>query len=198
MSKVSLEAIQKLRKMTGLGMLNCKKALEENNGDLDKAVEALRKKGAAVASKRADRNTAEGVVVSYIHPGSQAGVLVEVNCETDFVARTDEIQQFAKDIAMHIAAMKPMCINPEGVDAQYLEKEKEIAREQLKNEGKPEQIIDKILEGKVEKIYSEVCLNRQGFIKDDKKTIEEITKELIAKTGENIKINRFSLFEIGA
>lgn len=198
MAKVSLEGIQQLRKMTGLGMLDCKKALEATQGDVDKALEELRKKGAAVASKRAGRDTAEGIVVSYIHPGNQAGVLVEVNCETDFVARTEDIMQFAKDVAMHIAAMKPLYLNAEDVDASFLEKEREIAREQLKNEGKPDNIIDKIVEGKMNKIYTEVCLMQQSFIKDDKKTIEDIIKELIAKTGENIKIKGFSLFEIGA
>ena len=198
MSKVSLESIQKLRQMTGLGMLDCKKALEAAGGDIDKAVEELRKKGAAVATKRADKDTAQGLVVSYIHPGSQAGVLVELNCETDFVARTEDIAQFGKDVAMHVAAMKPLYLNPEDVEEAYLEKEREIAKEQLLNQGKPANMIDKIIEGKMGKIYSEICLTKQSFIKDDKKSIEDVLKELIAKTGENIKIKRFSHFEIGA
>lgn len=198
MGKVSLESIQKLRQMTGLGMLDCKKALEQSSGDIDKAIEELRKKGAAVASKRADKDTAQGLVISYIHPGSQAGVLVELNCETDFVARTEDVAQFGKDIAMHIAAMKPVYLNPEDVEESYLEKEREIAKQQLLNEGKPEAMIEKILEGKMKRIYSEVCLTKQSFIKDDKKSIEDILKELIAKTGENIRIKQFSHFEIGA
>lgn len=197
MSKVSLEAIQELRNITGLGMLDCKKALEATNGDIEKAIEELRKKGAAVASKRANNTTAEGVVVAYIHPGDQTGVLVEVNCETDFVARNQVIKSFAYDIAMHVAALKPLFIAPEDVDSAFLEKEKEIAREQLKNEGKPAAMIDKIVEGKMNRIYNEVCLLKQTFIKDESKTVEELLKELIAKTGENIKIKRFARFEVG-
>ena len=198
MGKVSLEAISKLRKITGLGMLNCKKALEETNGDVDKAIEELRKKGTALASKRASKDTAEGIIVPYIHPGSQSGVLVEINCETDFVARTDDIKNFAHDIALHIAAIKPLYINEEDVQQSFLDKEREIACEQLKNEGKPEAMIEKIVEGKMKKIYSEVCLMKQKFVKDESKTVEELTKELIAKTGENIKVKQFSRFEIGS
>ena len=198
MSKTSLESIQKLRKMTGLGMLDCKKALDQTDGDIDKAIEELRKKGAAIASKRADKDTAQGIIISYIHPGSQAGVLIELNCETDFVARTEDIAQFGKDVAMHIAAMKPLYLSPEQVEQSYLDKEREIAREQLINEGKPVAMIDKILEGKMSRIFSEVCLLQQAFIKDDKKSIQEKLEELIAKTGENIRIKRFSHFEIGA
>jgi len=198
MSKTSLESIQKLRKMTGLGMLDCKKALDQTDGDIEKAIEELRKKGAAIASKRADKDTAQGMVISYIHPGSQAGVLIELNCETDFVARTEDIAQFGKDVAMHIVAMKPLYLSPEQVEQSYLDKEREIAREQLINEGKPTAMIDKILEGKMSRIFSEVCLLQQAFIKDDKKTIQEKLEELIAKTGENIRIKRFAHFEIGA
>lgn len=197
MSKVSLQAIQELRNLTGLGMMDCKKALEVTDGNIEKAIEELRKKGAAVASKRANNATAEGVVVAYIHPGDQTGVLVELNCETDFVARTATTKTFAYDLAMHIAALKPLFIAPEDVDATFLAKEQEIAREQLINEGKPAAMIDKIVEGKMNRIYSEVCLLKQTFIKDDKKTVEELLKELIAKTGENIKIKRFARFEIG-
>jgi elongation factor Ts len=197
MSKVSLAAIQELRQMTGLGMLDCKKALEATEGNIEKAVEELRKKGAAVASKRANNATAEGLVVAYIHPGDQTGVLVELNCETDFVARTAATKAFAYDIAMHIAALKPLFLTPEDVDAAFLAKEEEIAREILKNEGKPAAMIDKIVAGKMNKIYSEVCLTKQSFIKDDSKTIEELLKELIAKTGENIRIKRFARFEVG-
>ena len=197
MSKVSLAAIQELRQLTGLGMLDCKKALETTDGNIEKAIEELRKKGAAIAGKRANNATAEGVVVAYIHPGDQTGVLVELNCETDFVARTAATKAFAYDIAMHIAALKPLFLAPEDVDSAFLAKEEEIARELLKNEGKPEAMIDKIVAGKMNKIYEEVCLTKQFFIKDDKKTVEELLKELIAKTGENIKIKRFARFEVG-
>ena len=198
MSKTSLESIQKLRKMTGLGMLDCKKALDQNDGNIEKAVEALRKKGAALANKRADKDTAEGIVVPYIHPGNQAGVLIELNCETDFVARTEGVMQFAKDVAMHIAAMKPLYLKPEEVEQSFLDKEREIAKEQLLNEGKPAAMIDKILEGKMKRIYSEICLLQQKFIKDDKMSISDKLEELIAQTGEKIQIKRFSHFEIGA
>lgn len=198
MGKVSLESIQKLRQITGLGMLNCKKALEETGGDVEKAIVALRKKGTAIANKRAGKDTAQGLIVPYIHPGAQSGVLVELNCETDFVARNEAIMAFGKDVAMHIAAMKPHCLNPEDISAEYLEKEREIAKEQLLNQGKPANMIDKIMEGKMGKIYKEVCLMQQAFIKDDKKSVEEVLKELIAKTGENIRIKRFAHFEIGA
>lgn len=198
MTKVSLESIQKLRNMTGLGMMDCKKALEEANGDINQAIELLRKRGAALADKRADRATSQGIVVSYIHPGDQTGVLVEVNCETDFVARTQDLKDFAKDVAMHIAAMKPVCVSPEQVDQAYLEKEKEIAIEQLKSQGKPANMIEKIIEGKMAKIASDVSLLKQCFVKDDQKTIEDLLKEISAKTGENIRIKHFARFEIGA
>lgn len=197
MSKVSLAAIQELRQITGLGMLDCKNALEASGGNIEKAIEELRKKGAAVANKRANNATAEGIVVAYIHPGDQTGVLVELNCETDFVARTAATKAFAYDIAMHIAALKPLYIAPEDVDATFLAKEEEIARELLKNEGKPTAMIDKIVEGKMKKIYGEVCLLKQTFIKDENRTVEELLKELIAKTGENIKVKRFARFEVG-
>ncbi len=197
MTKVSLESIQQLRNMTGLGMLDCKKALDEANGDIEKAIELLRKRGTALADKRADKETTQGIVVSYIHPGDQTGVLVEVNCETDFVARTDAVKAFAKDIAMHIAAMKPQYVSPDQVDAAFLIKEKEIAIEQLKTQGKPAAMIEKIIDGKMSKIASDVSLLKQPFVKDEKKTIEDLLKELSAKTGENIKIKRFARFEIG-
>jgi elongation factor Ts len=197
MTKVSLESIQKLRNMTGLGMLDCKKALEEANGDIEKAIELLRKRGAALADKRADRETTQGIVVSYIHPGDQTGVMVELNCETDFVARTQDVKNIAKDIAMHIAASKPVYVSPDQVDAAFIAKEKEIAIEQLKAQGKPANMIDKIIEGKMAKIASEVSLLKQPFVKDEQKTIEDILKELSAKTGENIRVKRFCRFEIG-
>ena len=197
MAKVSLQAIQELRQITGLGMLDCKNALEATDSNIEKAIEELRKKGTSIAGKRAGNTTAEGIVVTYIHPGDQSGVLLELNCETDFVARTAATKAFAQDIAMHIAAMKPQFLAQEDVDATWLAKEEEIARELLKNEGKPVAMIDKIIEGKMKKIYSEVCLLKQSFVKDETKTVEELLKELIAKTGENIKIKRFARFEVG-
>ncbi len=198
MTKVSMESIQALRERTGLGMMDCKKALEEANSDIEKAIELLRKKGALVAAKRSDKETAEGLIQAYIHPGNNVGVLVEINCETDFVARTEDIKKFASDICLHIAALKPLYLTPEQVDPSFLDKEKEVLRAQLASSGKPENVINQILEGKINKLYSEVCLVKQAFVKDDKKTVEDVVKELIAKTGENIRIRRFVRFEVGA
>ncbi len=195
MAEITLELIQKLRERTGVGMMDCKKALTEANGDIEKAIELLRKKGAQVAEKRAGNITAEGLVHAYIHPGSRVGVLVELNCETDFVARTEEMAQFAQNIAMQIAAFRPICVSSVEVDPQLVEKERAIYREQLA--GKPAQIIDQIIEGKLEKYYTEICLLNQPFIKDDKLTVDDILKGLIAKMGENIKIRRFVRFELG-
>lgn len=197
MAKVDIKLIQELRERTGMGMLDCKKALEETGGDVEKAIEILRKKGAAVAKKRSDKDTAEGIVHAYIHPGSKIGVLIELNCETDFVAKTEDMTKLANNICMQIAAQKPLYISPENVDANYIEKERSIRKEQLKESGKPENVLDKIVEGQINKLYSEICLLKQAYIKDDKKTIEEVLQETIGKTGENIKINRFERFEIG-
>ena len=197
MAKVSLQDIQKLRTMTGLGMLDCKKALEESEGNIEKAIEILRKRGIALAGKRAGRETSQGLVYAYIHPGDQTGVLVEINCETDFVARNNEMKEFAKDVAMHIAAIKPKYLSPDEVEQSFLDKEKEIAKAQLAEQGKPENMIDKIVEGKMKKIYNEVCLLKQPFVKNDKKTVEEIIQELSAKTGENVQIKRFCRFVVG-
>lgn len=198
MAKIELSLIQELRTRTGLGMMDCRKALEESNGDIEKAIEVLRKKGAAVAAKRSDRETAQGLVHAYIHPGSQLGVLVEINCETDFVARTQDMADFAKDLCMHIAALKPLYLSPEQVDPAFLEHEKSIFKEQLAGSGKPEKILEQIVDGKIKKLYSDVCLLQQTFVKNDQLTIEDAVKQLIAKTGENIKIRRFARFEIGA
>lgn len=195
MAEVTLELIQQLRERTGIGMMDCKRALTEANGDIEKAIELLRKKGAQVAEKRAGNVTAEGLVHAYIHPGSRVGVLVELNCETDFVARTEEMAQFAQNIAMQIAAFRPICVSSVEVDPQLVEKERAIYREQLS--GKPAQIIDQIIEGKLEKYYTEICLLNQPFIKDDKLTVDDVLKGLIAKMGESIKIRRFVRFEIG-
>lgn len=197
MAKVDIALIQKLREITGLGMLDCKKALEEADGDIDKAIEILRKKGSLVAAKRSDKETAEGIVHAYIHPGNRVGVLIEINCETDFVARTKDMEQFAKDVCLHIAALKPLYLSPADVDPQFLAKEIEVFKAQLADSGKPEKVIEQIVEGKVKKLYAEVCLLNQQFVKNDKLTVEDVIKELIAKTGENIRIKRFARFEIG-
>jgi len=196
-AKIDLGLIQTLRDRTGLGMMDCKRALEETEGDVEKAIELLRKKGAAVALKRADKGTSEGLVHAYIHPGSRIGVMIEINCETDFVANTAEIKQAAQDICMHIAALKPLYLSPAQVDPTFLEAETDILRAQLVNSGKPEKIINQILEGKLEKMYSDICLLKQTFVKNDQLTIEGLINEMIAKTGENIKIKRFARYEIG-
>ncbi len=195
--KFDLGLIQALRDRTGIGMMDCKKALIESGGDIDRAVELLRKKGAAVAEKRSANATKQGLVHAYIHTGSQLGVLVEINCETDFVARTPDIQQFARDVAMHIAAAHPRCVSPEDLDVEFLTREKDIFTEQLKASGKPAPMIEKIVAGKVEKLYTEVCLLKQNFIKNDKATIDDLLKDLMAKMGEKITIRRFVRYEIG-
>ncbi|CDK30283.1 translation elongation factor Ts [Candidatus Babela massiliensis] len=196
MAEISLELIKQLRERTGVGMMDCKKALEETNCDIEKAIEVLRKKGAAIAQKRSGNETSEGLVYAYIHPGSRIGVLLEINCETDFVARTEDMAKFASDIAMQIAAFRPVCVSSENVDPELIEKEKNVYREQLK--GKPANIIDQIIEGKLEKYYTEICLLNQPFIKNDKITVSDMLKDLIAKMGESIKIKRFVRYEIGS
>lgn len=198
MAKIDIALIQQLRERTGLGMLDCKKALEETNGDVEKAVELLRKKGAAVAAKRSDKTTAEGVVHAYIHPGSQVGVLIEVNCETDFVARTDAVKEFAHNVCLHIAAMKPLYLSTADIDETFLSKEKDIIKEQLAQSGKTGKVLEQILEGKLKKVFTDVCLLEQPFIKNDKLTINQVLQELIAKTGENVKIKKFARYEVGA
>lgn len=198
MAKIDMKLIQELREITGIGMMDCKKALMETDGDIQKAIDFLRKKGAAVAAKRSANATAEGRIHAYIHPGSRMGVLIELNCETDFVANTAEMGQFAHDICLHIAASKPLYLNPEDVDPKFLEHEKSIMADQMKDSGKPANIINQIVEGKVNKLYSDICLMKQTFVKNDQLTIEDVLKELIAKLGENIKIKRFVRYEIGA
>lgn len=198
MAKIELSLIQELRTRTGVGMMDCKKALEEADGDLEKAVEILRKKGAAVAAKRAGNETSQGLVCSYIHSGSKVGVLVEVDCETDFVARTDAVKQFAQDIALHIAASKPLCVTAADLDPAYIEKERAFFTEQLASSGKPAAMIEKIVEGKLQKLYSDVCLMGQPFVKNDKVTIDDLLKDLIAKMGEKIIVRRFVRYEVGA
>jgi elongation factor Ts len=197
MAKIDLDLIQQLRERTGAGMMDCKKALIETDGDIEKAIDVLRKKGAATAEKRAGNTTAEGLIHAYIHPGARIGVMVEINCETDFVARTADMVNFANDVCLHIAAMRPLFVSHESVDKAYAEKEKAFFTEQLANSGKPAAIISQIVEGKLQKMYAEVCLLNQPFVKNDKLTVADVLKELIGKLGENIKIKRFARFEIG-
>jgi elongation factor Ts len=194
---ISAADIKQLRERTNAPMMDCKKALTETDGDMDKAVEFLRKKGLASAKKRAGRVAAEGVVTSYIHGEGRIGVLVEVNCETDFVARTDDFQKLAHEIAMQIAASAPPYVRREEVPAEDIEKEKEIRAEQLKDQGKPDKIIPKILEGQISKWYSEVCLMEQPYNRDRDKTIEDLVNEVAASTGEKITVRRFARFELG-
>lgn len=198
MAKSDLKLIQELRNITGMGMLDCKKALEQNDGDIEKAIVFLRKKGAAVAEKRSGNTTSEGIIQAYIHPGNRVGVLLEMNCETDFVSSTAEFKQCANDICLHIAAAKPLYLSPEEVDPKFLEHERSILIAQLENSGKPEKMISQIVDGKISKLYSEICLLKQTFVKDDQFTIEQVIENLISKLGENIKIKRFARFEIGA
>lgn len=198
MAAITAKQVQDLRQKTGAGMMDAKKALQETNGDLDKAIEFLRKKGLAKAGKKADRAANEGIVESYIHGNGKIGVLVEVNCETDFVARNDQFQAFVKDIAMHVAASNPQFLVPEDVDQETLDKEKAIYLEQAKNEGKPDDIAQKIADGRLDKFYQSVCLLKQPFVKEPSKSIEDLLKEFIATIGENIVIRRFSRFEIGS
>lgn len=197
MAEISAKLVKELRDKTGAGMMDCKKALTESNGDLDKAIEALRKKGIAKAEKRAGRDANEGRIEAYIHPGSKLGVLVEVNCETDFVANTDDFNSFTRDIAMHIAASSPQFIKREDVDQALIDKEMEIYKEQALQQGKPEHIVEKIATGRMDKFYSEICLLEQPFVKDPDKTVQQLVTETIAKLGENITIGRFSRFKIG-
>ena len=197
MVQISAAMVKELREATGSGIMDCKRVLAEAEGDMEQAIDLLRKKGLAKAAKRAGRSTSEGIIYSYIHTGAKLGVLVEVNCESDFVAKTENFQQFVKNIAMHIAAANPMGLNPEDVDSAVVEKEKEIFRAQMLEEGKPENMIDKIVEGKVEKFYKEVCLISQQYVKDPQQTITDVLKETISKIGENIQIKRFARFHIG-
>jgi len=201
MAEITGAAVKALREKTGAGMMECKKALTEANGNEEQAVEILRKRGMASAGKKAGRVAAEGAVGSYIHMGGKVGVLVEVNCETDFVARTEEFQALVKDIAMHVAAAEPRYVSREEVPSDILDKEREIKRAQIandpKNANKPEQIIEKIVEGGLNKFYEEVVLLDQPFVKDPAKTINELLTEKIAKTGERITVRRFTRYKMG-
>jgi elongation factor Ts len=190
--------VKELRDKTNAGMMDCKKALTETVGDMEKAVDLLRQKGLAVARKRASRATSEGTIQTYIHAGGKLGVMVEVSCETDFVAKTDDFKDFARDIAMHVAASNPVAIQREEVSAEMVEREKEIYKQQALESGKPEQIVDKIVTGKIDKYFSEVCLLEQSFVKNPDLTVQDLLNEVIAKMGENIAIKRFARFQVGA
>ncbi len=194
---MSTELIKELRERTGAGLMDCKKALTETGQDLDKAIDYLRKKGLSAAAKKAGRAATEGSVSSYIHMNGRVGVLLEVNCETDFVAKTPDFQAFCADVAMQIAAMNPLAVRREELDMAKVEAERSLLREKALAEGKPEKIVDKIVDGQVNKYYSENALLEQKFVKDDKKTIEQLQQELVAKLGENIKIRRFARYELG-
>ena len=196
MAEITAALVKELRERTGAGMMDCKKALAATEGDMDKAIDFLREKGLAAAAKKAGRIAAEGLVESYIH-GGRIGVLVEVNCETDFVAKTDAFKSLVKDIAMHIAAANPSYLRREEVPAAELEHEKMVLSEQARNEGKPEKIIEKMVTGRIEKYYKEVCLLEQPFVKDPDKTINDLITESIAKIGENIAIRRFTRYQLG-
>ncbi|ADD02466.1 translation elongation factor Ts [Thermoanaerobacter italicus Ab9] len=194
---ISAQAVKELRERTGAGMMDCKKALMEANGDMEKAIDILREKGLAAAAKKAGRVANEGLVDAYIHGGGRIGVLVEVNCETDFVANTGEFKNFVKEICMQIAAANPSYISREDVPQAVLEKEKEILKAQALNEGKPQNVVDRIVEGRIEKFYKENCLLEQQYIRDPEKTVQDLLNETIAKLGENIVIRRFVRFERG-
>lgn len=195
--KITAKLVNELRQRTGIGMMDCKKALEETNGDIEEAIKVLRKKGFERAKKKMDRETAEGVVGSYIHNNLKLGVLVEVNCESDFVAKNEEFLELVKNIAMHIAAANPQYVSSEEIPQHVINEEKDIIREQFKDSNKPAEIIDKIVDGKLNKFYSEVCLVDQPYIKDDKLTVGKLVASYISKFGENIKINRFARYSIG-
>jgi elongation factor Ts len=195
--EITAAVVKELRDKTGAGMMDCKKALAESQGDLQKAIDYLRLKGLAAAAKKADRAAADGAVAAYVHPGGKIGVLVEVNCETDFVARTAEFQALLKDIAMQVAAANPRCVRREELSAEELEKEKTIYRHQALESGKPENLVDKIVEGKMERFYSESCLLEQAFIKDPDKKVRDIINDAIARFGENIQIRRFARYHLG-
>lgn len=197
MPGISADMVKQLREKTGAGIMDCKKALAESQGDLDKALEFLRKKGLATAAKRAGRSLSEGTIQSYIHMGSKLGVLVEVGCETDFVAKNQDFQEFARNIAMHIAASNPLGIRPEDIPQEIIDKEMEIYRAQAKDMGKPDNIVDKIAEGKLQKFIKDQCLLNQPYVRDPEITVGDLLNELIAKIGENISVKRFARFQVG-
>src|SRR5882724_10155904 len=195
--QITASMVKELRERTGTGMMECKDALNESKGNIDEAIAILRKKGLAAVAKRAHRATSEGLVGSYIHPGGRIGVLVEVNCETDFVARTDEFQQLVKDLGMQVAASAPRFLSREEVTPEILDREREIYRDQAARSGKPEKVLEKIVEGKMEKFYSEACLLEQPFVKEPTMTVQDLVTAQVSKTGENIRIRRFCRFVLG-
>lgn len=195
--QISKDLIRELRNKTGAGVMDCKQALSEAGGDMQKAQDILREKGSVVAIKRSARDTKEGLISSYIHSGSKLGVLLEMNCETDFVAKTSEFSQLAKELAMQIAAMDPLWIKPEDVPKEVIEKEKEIYKKQAQESGKPEKVIEKIAQGRLEKYFTEVCLLEQEYIKDPKFKVKDLITETVAKLGENIRVGRFTRFKVG-
>ncbi|MGI6620463.1 MAG: translation elongation factor Ts [Bacillota bacterium] len=197
MAQITVDMIKELRARTGAGMMDCKRALEESGGSMEQAVDILRKKGLAQAAKRASRAAEEGLIVSYIHHNNRVGVLLELKCETDFVARTDEFQELARNIAMHIAMANPQYVSKDQIPEEVIEHEKNIEREKAKAEGRPEAVLDRIAEGRMSKFYENVSLLDQPFIKDDSKKIADLINETIARTGENIVVGRFARFELG-
>ena len=197
MAEITASLVKQLRERTGAGMMECKSALTEAKGDLGEAEVVLRKRGIASAGKKASRTTKQGVVGSYIHAGAQLGVLIEVNCESDFVARTDDFQELVRDLAMHVAAADPQFVRKEDVTPAAIEKEKDIQRARALNEGKPEKMVDKIVEGRMAKFYEEVCLYEQPFVKENTLTIDQLIKTKIARLGENISVSRFARFKVG-
>ena len=197
MAEITSQMVKELREKTNAGMMDCKKALTETGGDMEKAVDLLRQKGLAVAAKRSGKEANEGVIESYIHAGGKLGVLVEVVCETDFVAKTDDFKAFAKDIAMHIAATNPVAISRDDVPAELLQREKDIYIKQAMDSGKPQNIAEKMVTGRMEKYLAEVCLLEQKFVKNDKLSIQDLLNELILKMGENISIRKFTRYQIG-
>lgn len=194
---ITSQMVKELRDKTNAGMMDCKKALSETNGDMEKAVDLLRQKGLAVAAKRAGRETKEGVVEAYIHAGGKIGVMVEIGCETDFVAKTDDFKTFARDVAMHIAAVNPIAVSRDEVPAEVVQREKDIYVNQALESGKPQQIVEKMVGGKIEKYLSEICLLEQKFVKNPDLTVQDLLNELVAKLGENISIKKFARFQIG-
>lgn len=194
---ITAKQVKELRDKTGAGMMDCKKALIETKGSVDDAVKVLREQGIAKAVSKAGRSTSEGTISSYIHPGDKLGVILEVACETDFVARTEQFKQFTHDVAMHVAASAPVCVNREEVDSKLVEQERDIYRTQARNENKPEKIIDKIVDGKIEKYFSEIVLLEQPFVKDNDKSVGDYLNEVIGTLGENIQIKRFARFRLG-
>ena len=197
MVEINATMIKEIRVRTNAGIMDCKEALNEADGDMEKAVDFLRKKGLATALKRAGRQTSEGVINSYIHAGGKIGVLVEVNCETDFVGRTDQFKEFVKNLAMHVAATKPLGISREDIAEELVKREEEIYRAQAKEMGKPDKILDKIVQGKMEKFYRESCLLEQQYVKDTDLTIQDLIHEMVSKTGENITVGRFVRYQLG-